>query len=71
MARYREMSSTTCLHLARGLYLRKVGKWLLSDMCSLPLRTPALLETSYCFWVYLKGRVVTGETFLFVHLLMV
>lgn len=70
-AGYREMSSTTCLHLAWGLFLRKMGKWLLSDMCSLHLHTPELLETSHCFWVYLKGRVVIGETFLSVHLPMV
>lgn len=71
MAGYREVSSTTCLHMTRGLFLRKMGKWLLSDMCSLCLLTPELLETSYCFWVYLKGRVLTGETFLFLHLLVV
>lgn len=44
-----------------GLLLRKMGKRLFSDMCSLPLHTPELLETNHCFWVYLKGRVEAGE----------
>lgn len=47
--------------MAPGLFLRKMGKRLLSDVCSLPLHAPELLETSHSFWVYLKGRVGAGE----------
>lgn len=42
MAGYREVSSTPCLHMTRGLFLRKMGKRLLSDVFSLLAHTRTL-----------------------------
>lgn len=40
---------------------QKDGERLFSDVCSLPLHTPKLMETNHCFWVCLKGRVGAGD----------